>query len=246
MSLPVFLAPDLSGATAGGAVEIDGDEARHAVVVRRIRVGEQVALTDGAGTTAVVTVSATSKSSLTGTVSEVSFEQPESPRLVVVQAIPKGDRGELAVEMLTEVGADVIVPWAASRSVAVWRGERAARSLARWRSTAREAAKQARRSWHPAVADLAGTTDVVGLLHDAALSVVLHEAGTRPLASLDVPPDGDVVVVVGPEGGISDEELAAFAEAGAEPLRMGRSVLRTSTAGVAAAAALLSRTPRWR
>ncbi len=246
MSLPVFLAPDLSGATAGASVEIHGDEARHAVVVRRIRVGEQVALTDGVGTTAVVTVSATSKSSLAGTVSEAAFERPAQPRLVVVQAIPKGDRGELAVEMLTEVGADVVVPWAAARSVAVWRGERAAKSLTRWRSTAREAAKQARRSWHPVVHDMAGTADVVGLLRDAALSVVLHEAGTRPLASLDVPAEGDLVVVVGPEGGISDEELAAFAAAGAEPLRMGRSVLRTSTAGVAAAAALLSRTPRWR
>lgn len=246
MSLPTFLAPDLSGTVVGGTVGLDGDEARHAVVVRRIRVGEQVALTDGAGTTAVVTVSATTKSSLTGTVSAVRSEQPESPRLVVVQAIPKGDRGELAVEMLTEVGADMIVPWAASRSVAVWRGERAAKSLAKWRSTAREAAKQARRSWHPSVAEMASTADVVALLRDAALSVVLHEAGTKPLAALDVPAVGDVVVVVGPEGGISDEELAAFAEAGAEPLRMGRSVLRTSTAGVAAAAALLSRTPRWR
>jgi 16S rRNA (uracil1498-N3)-methyltransferase len=246
MSLATFLAPDLSGTVVGGSVELDGDEARHAVVVRRIRVGEQVALTDGAGTTAVVTVTATTKSSLTGTVSEVTSDEPGSPRLVVVQAIPKGDRGELAVEMLTEVGADVIVPWAASRSVAVWRGERAAKSLAKWRSTAREAAKQARRSWHPAVSGMASTTDVVALLRGAALSVVLHEAGTKPLASIDVPTDGDVVVVVGPEGGISDEELAAFAEAGAEPLRMGRSVLRTSTAGVAAAAALLSRTSRWR
>ncbi len=225
--------------------ELTGDEARHATVVRRIRVGEQVALTDGAGTTVVGTVSATSKTSLTATVSEVVEEPRESPRLVVVQAIPKGDRGELAVEMLTEVGADVIVPWAASRSVAVWRGERAAKSLAKWRSTAREAAKQSRRAWFPSVAEPAGTPEVVDLLRDAALAVVLHEAGTKPLAALDVPAEGDLVVVVGPEGGISEEELSAFAEVGAEPLRMGRSVLRTSTAGVAAAAALLSRTPRW-
>lgn len=245
MSLPVFHAPDLSGARVGGPVELTGDEARHAVVVRRIRVGEQVALTDGTGTTVVVTVDGTAKTSLSGTVSHVASEEPGSPRLVVVQAIPKGDRGELAVEMLTEVGVDVIVPWAASRSVAVWRGERAAKSLARWRSTAREAAKQSRRAWFPSVAEPASTPDVVALLRDAALSVVLHEAGTEPLARLDVPATGDVVVVVGPEGGISDEELAAFSEAGAAPLRMGRSVLRTSTAGVAAAAALLSRTPRW-
>ena len=164
----------------------------------------------------------------------------------------QGDRGELAVEMLTEVGVDVIVPWAASRSVAVWRGERAAKSLAKWRSTAREAAKQSRRAWFPSVTEMVGTSDVVDLLRDAGLAVVLHEAGVKPLAALEVPADGDVVVVVGPEGGISDEELEAFASVGAEPLRMGSSVLRTSTAGVAASAnasispAGISSSPTWR
>ncbi len=245
MSLPVFHDAELSGVVVGGSVELTGDEARHAVVVRRIRVGEQIALTDGAGTTVVATVAATTKNALSGTVTALHEVARESPRLVVVQAIPKGDRGELAVETLTEVGADVIVPWAASRSVAVWRGERAAKSLAKWRSTAREAAKQSRRAWFPSVAEMVGTSDVVDLLRDASLAVVLHEAGSSPLAALDVPSEGDVVVVVGPEGGISDEELEAFAAVGAEPLRLGRSVLRTSTAGVAAAAALLSRTPRW-
>jgi 16S rRNA (uracil1498-N3)-methyltransferase len=245
MSLPVFHLRDLAGAVVGGSVELTGDEARHAVVVRRIRVGKQVALTDGEGTTVVGVVAEAAKTSLTVTVSEVRAAPAESPRLVVVQAIPKGDRGELAVEMLTEVGVDVIVPWAASRSVAVWRGERAAKSLAKWRSTAREAAKQSRRSWFPHVAEMVRTPGVVDLLRDAALAVVLHEGGTEPMAALEVPAAGDVVIVVGPEGGISDEEIEAFAEAGAEPLRLGRSVLRTSTAGVAAAAALLSRTPRW-
>ena len=245
MSLPVFHLPELGGARVGGSVELTGDEARHATVVRRIRVGEDVALTDGAGTTVVGTVSATGKTSLTATVSKVVEAPREAPRLVVVQAIPKGDRGELAVEMLTEVGADVIVPWAAARSVAVWRGERAAKSLAKWRSTAREAAKQSRRAWFPSVAEIARTSDVVDLLRDAALAVVLHEDGEKPLSALEVPAAGDVVVVVGPEGGISDEELDAFRSVGAEPLKMGRSVLRTSTAGVAAAAALLSRTSRW-
>lgn len=245
MSLAVFHAPAVATAVAGGAVEVTGDEARHAVVVRRIRVGERVALTDGAGTTAACTVTATTRSTLTATVGELHHVPAEAPRLVVVQAIPKGDRGEAAVEMLTEVGVDVVVPWAASRSVAVWRGERAAKSLARWRSTAREAAKQSRRAWFPEVAEMASTSDVATLLGRAALSVVLHEAATEPLSALVVPPHGDVVVVVGPEGGVSDEELAAFAAAGARPLRLGSSVLRTSTAGVAAAAALLSRTTRW-
>lgn len=246
MSLPVFLSDPLQAVRSGDEVTLTGAEARHAAVVRRIRVGERIALTDGSGTTAVCEVAATTRSSLTATVHEVVSDPPAQPRLVAVQALPKGDRGELAVEMLTEVGADVVVPWAAARSVAVWRGERAEKSLAKWRSTAREAAKQARRSWFPEVAEPAGTPDVAALLREAALGVVLHEAADRPLADLAVPNEGDVVVVVGPEGGISDDELAAFAQVGAAPVRLGSTVLRTSTAGVAAAAALLSRTARWR
>ncbi len=202
-------------------------------------------LTDGAGTTATCTVTATAKDLLSATVDAVASVPPELPRVVVVQAIPKGDRGELAVEMLTEVGVDVVVPWAASRCVSVWRGDKQAKALARWRSTAREAAKQSRRAWFPEVAEMVGTDEVVGLLRDASVPVVLHEAASGPLADLPVPGRGEIVIVVGPEGGISDEELAAFAAVGAEPVRMGTSVLRTSTAGVAATAALLART-RWR
>jgi 16S rRNA (uracil1498-N3)-methyltransferase len=245
MSLPVFVHPDLTELGAGSSVVLDGDEGRHAVVVKRIRVGEQVALTDGAGTTVLATVTATDRSALTATVDETRSAPRELPRVVVVQAIPKGDRGELAVEMLTEVGVDVVVPWAADRCVAVWRGDRAAKSLARWRSTAYEAAKQARRSWFPEVTDMVGRDEVVALLDNASVPVVLHEAASGPLADLPVPGRGEIVIVVGPEGGISEQELAAFAEVGAEPVRLGSSVLRTSTAGVAATAALLART-RWR
>jgi 16S rRNA (uracil1498-N3)-methyltransferase len=245
VSLPFFVHPGLVGLTVGDPVELSGDEGRHAVVVKRIRVGEQVALTDGAGTTATCTVTAAEGSVLTATVDAVTTSAPEMPRVVVVQAIPKGDRGELAVEMLTEVGVDVIVPWAASRSVSVWRGDKQAKALAKWRVTARESAKQARRSWFPEVADVVSTPAVVDLLRDASVPVVLHEAASGPLADLPVPGRAEIVIVVGPEGGISDEELAAFATVGAEPVRMGTSVLRTSTAGVAATAALLART-RWR
>jgi 16S rRNA (uracil1498-N3)-methyltransferase len=244
MSLPVFVHPALAGVSVGDTVTLSGDEARHAVV-KRIRVGEQVALTDGAGTTATVTVAGTGKDELSATVDAVTTVEPETPHVLVVQAIPKGDRGELAVEMLTEVGVDVIVPWAASRSVSVWRGEKQAKALARWRSTAREAAKQSRRSWFPEVSDVVSTEQVADLLREASVPVVLHEAASGPLANLPLPGRGRIVIVVGPEGGISDEELAAFAAVGAEPVRMGSSVLRTSTAGVAATAALLART-RWR
>jgi 16S rRNA (uracil1498-N3)-methyltransferase len=246
VSLPVYVLASVADRTTGDAVVLDGDEGHHAAVVRRTAVGEVVGLTDGAGTLARCRVTAVDKSGLTVEVLDVGIRPPELPQVVVVQATPKGDRGELAVEMLTEVGVDVIVPWTASRSVARWRGERAAKSLAKWRTAAREAAKQARRVWFPTVAEPASTEDVVALLGQASVRVVLHEAASGPLADVPVPGRGQIVVVVGPEGGISDDELAAFAAVGAEPLRMGSSVLRSSTAGVAAVAALLARTPRWR
>ncbi|MGN6128874.1 MAG: 16S rRNA (uracil(1498)-N(3))-methyltransferase [Nocardioidaceae bacterium] len=244
MTLPVFFLDNLASTSVGATVIVDGDEAHHAVV-KRIRTGEQVALTDGAGTSAVVTVTAADKASFSATVESLTSSDAELPRVVVVQAIPKGDRGELAVEMLTEVGVDRIVPWAASRCVAVWKGERAEKSLAKWRATAREAAKQSRRSWFPEVGDMVSTDEVVELLRGTSVPVVLHEAASGPLADLPLPGPGEIVIVVGPEGGITDEELAAFSAVGAEPVRMGSSVLRTSTAGVAATAALLART-RWK
>lgn len=161
---------------------------------------------------------------------------------MVVQALAKGDRGELAVELLTEVGVDVIIPWAADRSVVRWEAERGRKALARWRSTAAEAAKQARRIWWPEVTALATTADVAARLAMAALPLVLHEEATVALASVDVPPTGELVLVVGPEGGIGAEEMAALA---APCYRLGDTVLRTSTAGLAASAVLLARTGRW-
>jgi 16S rRNA (uracil1498-N3)-methyltransferase len=246
MTLAMFVLPTVASATPGEVVELDGDEGHHAAAVRRIAAGEHVQLTDGAGAVAVCRVADVGKGRLSAEVLEVVVHPPEMPRLVVVQALPKGDRGELAVEMLTEVGADVIVPWSASRSIARWKGERAEKSLAKWRSTAREAAKQARRPWFPEVAALATTEEVTALLARASVRVVLHEAASGPLADVPVPGRGEIVIVVGPEGGITDAELEAFSAVGAEPLRLGGSVLRSSTAGVAASAALLARTPRWR
>ena len=147
--------------------------------------------------------------------------------------------------MLTEVGADRIVPWTAARSQVSWTGDRGTKALGRWRATVREAAKQARRSWFPEVTELASTADVVALLGSAALAVVLHEEADRPLAALSAPATGAIALVVGPEGGLTPDEVAAFAAAGAHVVRLGPEVLRTSTAGLAAASALLARTPRW-
>ncbi|WP_062442327.1 16S rRNA (uracil(1498)-N(3))-methyltransferase [Herbidospora daliensis] len=241
MTVPVFLGE----VTPGPRLTLAGPEGRHAAAVRRITAGERVDVTDGAGRVAECAVDHAGKDHLDLTVLRVYDIPPPSPRLVVVQGLPKGDRGELAVEMMTEAGVDAIVPWSASRSITQWKGERAAKSLARWRSTAREAGKQARRFHLPEVLEPASTNQVAALLESAALAVVLHEEAAEPLSRVDLPEKGDIVVVVGPEGGVSDDEITRFREAGALPALLGPTVLRTSTAGVAAAAVLLTRTGRW-
>jgi 16S rRNA (uracil1498-N3)-methyltransferase len=246
MSLPVHLVPSLEGTVVGAVVEVTGDEAHHAVAVRRLRVGEQVVLTDGLGRSVTGAVASTGKRVFALEVASMSSVERPAPAFTVVQALPKGDRGELAVEVLTEVGVDVVVPWAAARSVAVWKGERAVKSHAKWQATAREAGKQSRRSWLPSVSPLASTDEVRDLVAGADLAVVLHEDASVPLAGVEVPATGRIVVVVGPEGGIAPDELATLESAGAVTVRLGDEVLRTSTAGVVAVAALLSRTDRWR
>jgi 16S rRNA (uracil1498-N3)-methyltransferase len=242
MSRPVFIGP-VSGVAVGDSVVVHGDEARHAVVVRRTRVGEQVSLVDGRGTAATCVVTATSKTSLSTEVEAVTVRPAPVPSVTVVQAVPKGDRADLTVEVLTEIGVDRIVPWAAARSVGVWRGERAQKSLAKWRSTAREAGKQSRRAWLPEVMPMVGTDRVATLVGEADLAVVLHEGADATISALSLDGVRSILVVVGPEGGLSDEELDALGRE--HVVRMGAPVLRTSTAGLAAVAALLSRTPRW-
>lgn len=245
MTAPVFVV-DHFGTDGSGRYVLDGPEGRHAVSVKRLRAGEGVVLTDGAGRWAEGEVDAAEgKDRLIVRLGEVVEEPEELPRLTVVQALPKGDRGEVAVETMTEVGVDVVVPWAAARCITQWKGERGLKSLGKWRATAREAGKQSRRVRFPRVADAVTSRQVASLLAEAEFAAVLHESGTEPLATAGLPASGDIVLVVGPEGGVSPEELALFEAAGARACRLGRSVLRTSTAGTAAAALLLGRTGRW-
>ncbi|TDD01051.1 16S rRNA (uracil(1498)-N(3))-methyltransferase [Nonomuraea deserti] len=241
MTVPVFLSRELDGTE----LTLDGPEGRHAASVRRLRAGERVDLTDGAGSVAECVVREVVKDALRLDVIGRYTVEPPRRRLVVVQGLPKGDRGELAVEMMTEAGVDVIVPWSASRSITQWKGDKVAKALGRWRSTAREAGKQARRFHLPEVAELASTSHVERLLSEAALGLVLHEEAAEPLSGVELPAGGDIVVVVGPEGGVSADELDRFRAAKAVPVLLGPTVLRTSTAGVAAAAVLMTRTGRW-
>jgi 16S rRNA (uracil1498-N3)-methyltransferase len=242
LGAPLFLVPELP---SGPRYRLDGPEGHHAANVQRLQRGEQLLLGDGFGGMARCEVIRVAKGALDVSVLQRRSEPGPEVRLTVVQAIAKGDRGELAVQAMTEVGVDTVVPWAAARSVARWKDERGEKSLRRWRSAAREAGKQARRAWQPVVAELMDTKSVCQLLGTATAAYVLHEEATRPLASVDLPNDGEIQLVVGPEGGIAPAELELFVAAGAVPVRLGSSVLRTSTAGVAALAVVSARTGRW-
>jgi len=229
----------------GDEYTLDGSEGHHAATVQRLRTGEALLVGDGRGAVAEAVVTAVARDRLEVRLGRRTRLTRPDPRLVVVQGIAKGERGELAVQAMTEVGVDEIVPWAAVRSVVRWRGDRGDRSLRRWVDTAREAAKQARRPWLPDVAEPADAAAVCSRVRAAARAVVLHEEADRALTTVDLPESGDILVVVGPEGGIAPDELTGFVEAGAVAVRLGDSVLRTSTAGVAALSVLNARLGRW-
>jgi len=240
---PVFLVPP--GDLPADAVTLTGAEAHHAAAVRRLRPGERADVSDGAGTLAECLVTSVARDSVVLAVRSVHTVPPPEPRITVVQALPKGDRGELAVELMTEIGVDSVIAWAAERCVTRWQGDRAERALAKWRSTAREAVKQSRRAWLPEIGGPAALSDVTQLTADAACAVTLEAGAARPLSALPLPDQGEIVLVVGPEGGISPGERAELTDAGAVEARLGPTVLRTSTAGAAATAVLLIRTGRW-
>lgn len=217
----------------GGIVEVTGDEARHAVVVKRTRPGESVLLADGAGRAVRGRVVAAEKNRLALEVTEILASPPRAHRFVVAQALAKGDRSELAVEIMTELGVDEILAWQASRSIVRWQGERGAKSLGRWAATAREATKQSRRFRIPEVS-AADTSRVAERIGAAELALVLHESAEKTLSRVNLPEAGEILLIVGPEGGISPDELERFQQAGAVPVRISDGVLRTSTAGAIA------------
>jgi 16S rRNA (uracil1498-N3)-methyltransferase len=244
VSLALFLVDALP---EGELYTLSGPEGHHAATVQRIRVGERLLLADGHGGTASAEVTAVGRGALDVRITARRYAPAPDPRLVVVQGIAKGDRGELAVQAMTEVGVDEIVPWAAARSVVQWRGDRGAKARDKWTATAREAAKQARRPWLPTVGGDpdCSTKQVAARIAEASAAFVLHEEAADRLVTAELPVGGEVLLVVGPEGGITAEEVAVFTAAGAKAVRLGDSVLRTSTAGVAALAVLSTRLARW-
>lgn len=256
MSAPVFLADGggLDALAPGDAYLLDGAEGRHAGVVQRRGPGERVDVVDGVGTRLRCVVEAQVPDGVRLRVTDVVREPAPDVVVTLVQALAKGDRDELAVEAAVEVGVDAVVPWQAERSIVVWRGQRAAKSHARWVATVRAAVKQARRAWLPPVEQALTTRQLAARARDVVAAggtvVVLHEEAATPIAgvALPAPADGavaELLVVVGPEGGISDAEVAALTEAGAVTARLGPHVLRTSTAGPVAVAVLGERLGRW-
>ena len=228
---------------AGEAIELTGPEARHAVVVSRVTVGDRLRLGDGAGHLSEGVVTSAEATRVVVDVESVVESPRRSPQVALVQALAKGDRDELAIQAATELGVDVVIPWQAARSVVRWEGPKRQKGRERWSSIVREATKQSVRAWVPDVLDVVGLKELCALGSSARL-LVLDPNADRTIA--DVRDDGrDLVVVVGPEGGIAPAEFTALAEAGAETVRLGPEVLRTSTAGPAALAVLSVSLGRW-
>jgi len=240
VTAPLFFV-EVGSADAGSELVVGGDEGRHAADVRRLRVGEPVDLTDGAGTLLHSVVAEVRRGELTVTVRERVQVPAPAPRLTVAQALARGGRDEQAIETMTEIGVDHVVGWQANRGVARWTD----RTAAKWTATARAAAKQSRRAWCPQISGPATTAEVAELCRRAEIAVVLHESASQPITALRFAGVADIVVVVGPEGGIDDRELAELQDAGGQVVRLGPTVLRSSTAG-GAALAVICATTRWR
>lgn len=231
----------------GELVVVDGDEGFHAANVRRIRPGEELDLGDGAGTVAHCVVEDVAKGRLTAKVIDRLTVPPASPRVTVAQALPKSDRSELAVELATEAGADAFIAWQAARCVARWESAaKVDKGLRRWEAVARSAARQSRRPHIPSVDGVVTTAELVQRLRDRDETVlVLHESATAKLTELPVARAESLLLIVGPEGGVADDEISALTDTGATAVRLGPSVLRTSTAAAVALGALGALTARW-
>lgn len=250
MTPPLFRVDEVPG--IGEIAVLDGTEGRHAGSALRVRPGESVRVGDGRGVLSDCRVSAAEPGRVeVEVVSRVEVPRP-SPLVTVVQALPKSERSELAVELATEAGADRIVPWQADRCVSRWTGPKIAKGRTKWENAARAAAKQSRRAWEPEIGDLVDSAALVKLVASevgaGAAVLVLHEEGAVPFArAVNAGPSGSaVLLVVGPEGGVSDAEIQALTHAGARTVVLGPEILRTSTAAAVALGALGVLTQRWR
>jgi 16S rRNA (uracil1498-N3)-methyltransferase len=235
---PLFQKDNLKGAAVGAVVELSGSEAKHAITVRRMKVGEAIQLSDGSGLRVKGAIEEISGNSLIVLVSEVITEALPQRQLFLVQALAKGDRDELAIQAATELGITAVIPWQAARSISRWDGAKQAKGQERWQLIVNEASKQSLRAHNPKVQGIVDTKGLIKALVDFDLVLVLEISASNLLSSLELPAQGKIALVVGPEGGIDASELELFVASGAELISLGANVLRTSTAGMAAVAAI--------
>jgi 16S rRNA (uracil1498-N3)-methyltransferase len=226
--------------TVGATYEFDSEDAFHAIKVLRIAAGEIFNLSDGAGAWSRVSVNNVNKKSMTVTVLESGFEEALTEQFTIVQAIPKGDRIKESIEMSTEGGVDRIVMWKAARSIG-----RADEKLEKLQLTAREASKQSRRFRIPQVSGVATTDQVVDEIAKADLALVFHESATSTISRAITAGAQKVLIIIGPEGGLTDDEVETFAATGAKVVLMGRPILRSAHAGLAAMAAVNTALSVW-
>ncbi|GAA3279945.1 16S rRNA (uracil(1498)-N(3))-methyltransferase [Paenarthrobacter aurescens] len=257
MSNPVFFAPagSFGQLSPGSTFVLEGAEARHAVTVKRLAVGEPVDIADGAGARLIGTVMDTGSSTLTVQASEILVEDQPEIRLVLVQALAKGDRDELAIETATELGIDAVIPWQSERAIVRWKGDRAVKAHAKWQSVVTAAAKQARRAWIPEVRSIVDTGALAKAVAAADAAIILHEDAKNPLRAVleetlavmegQAGTSREVLLIVGPEGGIAPREVTRLSDAGAVTALLGHHVLRSSTAGPAAVVLASDVLGRW-
>ncbi len=244
MVAPLFFAEKVTSLTPGSEFELDGPEGKHAAVVRRMRVGESIQLTDGKGCRVLGKVSKVDGSSVTVLVSETLVEALPKLQVTLVQALAKGDRDELAVQAATELGGLSIIPWQATRSISRWEGPKALKGQVRWQTIATEAAKQSLRAWEPVVEAVVSTKELTRLVKDFELVLVLDPTANTSIAGLGEL-SGRIAIVVGPEGGVDEHELKELEAAGAKRVHLGSGILRTSTAGLAAISYLVGSSGLW-
>ena len=243
MTPPLLFVDDLSGVNVGMIVSLPADESRHAAAALRMTTGESVLVADGKGRLAAG--AAQVQGNHVGVVvSSVEFIAQPNPRITIVQALAKGEHGELAVDLMTQAGVDRIIPWSASRSIVQWKEDRANKSRTKWLNMARTAAKQSRRAWIPEISEVMSTKELAACIPSFDATFILHEDAVHPLASAKLPVSGEICLIVGPDGGISDAEISEFMGAGAATAALGSSVLRASLAG-AMGLGVLSTRLRW-
>lgn len=214
---------------------LESNEGKHAANVRRMRAGEPIQVANGSGLRLRGTVSKVANSTVEIEVVSIEQESPPSLEITLVQALAKGDRDELAIQAATELGVMKVIPWQAENSVSIWDAAKAVKARMRWESIVVEASKQALRSFDPQVLGLHTSSQLVKSLSGQVL--VLDPTAPMAIGNMNKI-DPEVSIIVGPEGGISKAELAAFEDAGFQRIRLGEEILRTSTAGLAAISAL--------